>query len=259
MEALETAPKEYFTISSELRIRKSLMSRVPQNIDLILHPGDEVRVFRESDKMYMGPYPVIRVDGKQVFVIDDNKEKQFSLHQCLLAADFDNILYGENFMEIMHSSMEQFVSRPHHRKTAPFQIHITEVLRPRDPRCSNADATKAKQKEIAELIKRGTWKIVLAEDIPLNANVMNGRFVMDIKDVETNKPFYKARFVVQGHRDQYKENLVHNSTKVRHSSIRTIVAIAALFGFRICTQDVANTYIQSVSKLLRDVYLKPSK
>lgn len=79
MQALEIARKEYATITAELRIRKALMSRDPRNTDLISRQ-DQVRVFRETDKKYIGPFPVIRVDGKQIFVNDKDNENQFRLN-----------------------------------------------------------------------------------------------------------------------------------------------------------------------------------
>ena len=43
-----------------------MISQVPRNADLTLKPGDKAHVYRETDKRYMGPYPVLRVVDKQV-------------------------------------------------------------------------------------------------------------------------------------------------------------------------------------------------
>ena len=54
MKALEAARAEMGTITAELRIRTAILSKVPRNANPILKPGDQVRVFRETDKKYMG-------------------------------------------------------------------------------------------------------------------------------------------------------------------------------------------------------------
>lgn len=51
----------------------------------------------------------------------------------------------------------------------------------------------AKRKEIDSLVNQGTWKLFVKEEGPLGFNVISGRFVMSIKDVETDKPYFKAR------------------------------------------------------------------
>lgn len=136
---------------------------------------------------------------------------------------------------------------------------ITEVLHPRDPRNNSKETLNAKRKEIEALVHRVTWKILLKDELPKDSNIINGRFVMDIKDVETNEPDYKERFVAQRHRDREKSVLIHNSTTVRQISIRLLLILAAIFGFRIWSIDVNNAYLQSTSQLLSDVYLNPGK
>lgn len=80
MNALQLLRQEMEVSHLNCALPKLYVQRQPWNSGLIIRSGDKVRVFRETDKKYAGHFPVIRVDEKQVFVIDDNKEKQFSLH-----------------------------------------------------------------------------------------------------------------------------------------------------------------------------------
>ena len=74
MNALDAARKEMEDITANLRIRKALASKVPRNADVAFEPGDKVRVYGETDRRYIGPFPIIFVDGKQVFVLQDDRE-----------------------------------------------------------------------------------------------------------------------------------------------------------------------------------------
>ncbi len=74
MNAFSHTRQEMATNFSELRVQKALTSRVPHNAELKIEPGDKVRIYRKTDKMYVGPQPVIRVEGMQFFVvINDHK------------------------------------------------------------------------------------------------------------------------------------------------------------------------------------------
>ncbi len=69
MHALQCARQEITTTVSELLAQKEIASRVPRNAELKIEPGDKVRIYRETDKTYVGLYPIIRVDGKKLFVV----------------------------------------------------------------------------------------------------------------------------------------------------------------------------------------------
>ena len=85
MKALEAASTEMATVTAELRARTAMLKKMPRNVDLVLSPGDKVRVFRGPNNRYIGRYPVIRVDGTQLFVLSKDHEMQFSAHQVLPA------------------------------------------------------------------------------------------------------------------------------------------------------------------------------
>jgi hypothetical protein len=74
--------------------------------------------------------------------------------------------------------LSRFTSTGAKEKSPPFQVHLSEVIGPSDPRAALFDAEK--QKEIQGLIERGTWKVVLKDEMPENPNIMGGRFVLTI-------------------------------------------------------------------------------
>lgn len=88
------ARKEMATTTAELRLKKALLYKVPRNAELTVETGDMVRIYRETDKRDIGPFPVIRIDDKQVFVIQNDREVQHSFHQVLPADKYDSIVNG---------------------------------------------------------------------------------------------------------------------------------------------------------------------
>ena len=99
---MQSARSEMAIISAELRIRKALSSRVPRNADLGIEVGELVRVFRETDKYNFGSYPVIRVAGTHVFIIDNHREVKFNKQHVLPTSTYDNIISGVHLVTTLH-------------------------------------------------------------------------------------------------------------------------------------------------------------
>lgn len=104
-----------------------------------------------------------------------------------------------------------------------------------------------------------TFEVVDRNDVRKDAKVMGGRFVLAIKNTETGRPSYKARFVVQVHVDREKEMLINTANTVRHNSVKVLVSINAMHGYRVWTQDVSQAYLLESEKMGRKAYINPQE
>lgn len=68
MAALEAETREMATITAELRIQQALRSKLPPATKYDIKPGDDVLIYREDDKEWMGPHRVTKMMEKEIYV-----------------------------------------------------------------------------------------------------------------------------------------------------------------------------------------------
>ncbi len=95
---------------------------------------------------------------------------------------------------------------------------LSEIIEPDDPRTNSPDMREAKIKEIKGLLERGTFKIVLEEELRDGVNILTARFFFTLESTEDGKVKYKAQYVVAGHRDKLKHLMVHTQVHLCYFS-----------------------------------------
>lgn len=86
-------------------------------------------------------------------------------------------------------------------------------------------------------------------------NILPSRSVLALKHSKDRTKIYRARFVVGGHKDCERENVVHRAKMLNQSPVRMLPAIASIFGFNMYTINVTQAYLQSAEKLQRKIYI----
>ena len=191
---------------------------VPSDTDANFEPGDQILVWREKGHTqkngeYKGPFKVASCDRikKLVFIYDqpNGTPRPFSIAQ--VKHNISPSTLSSSFFSDLNHALTPFKS-----PSINDDIFITEIIPQKDPRSQTPEMQKAKLDEIRNLMKRGTFKVVLKEDIPDDANVLPGRFVLALKSDIDGKIIHKARFVIGGHRDKLKNFMVHSSQPCSH-------------------------------------------
>jgi hypothetical protein len=203
---------------------------VPPAADRLLRVDDEVMVYRETDKIWYPGYTVKNILGKQVQVIDRlGEEKHFSLHQVKRAPPHEHT-FTESVQMLnkptsygIHYMTRNFRSEQRIEEKVPiYSAHVSEMITKSDPRYRSPEVQAAMKREIEGIVEKRTWAMTVRSEMPANANLLGSRFVITIKDIGTDRELYKARYVVQGHRDKEKTSMVHHSTTAKQQSTRLL-------------------------------------
>ena len=96
-------------------------------------------------------------------------------------------------------------------------------------------------------------------DIPTDANIVGGRFVLAVKNKGTKDEKGKARYVAHGHRDIENLFMFYNITTLKLNSAKILVSACSIFNSRINSHDVKQAGLQSDNLCSKEVYLKPKK
>lgn len=65
------------------------------------------------------------------------------------------------------------------------------------------------------------------------------------------------RFVLQGQKEKEKYYLLHTSKTIKYRKLMLLCSLGSIFGFKICNQDVTQTYIQG-HPVTGDVCVQPA-
>ena len=103
---------------------------------------------------------------------------------------------------------------------------MTDVIKDNDLRASNPEMRDSISSEVLDLLKSGTFTVLLQEELPVGSNAFTPRFVLAIKSNADGKIKYKTRYVISGHRDRLEPFLFHSAHSLQASSVHLLLATA---------------------------------
>ena len=118
--------------------------------------------------------------------------------------------------------------------------HNTTRPAPKDP-----PRNKSIQDEVRDLLRRGTFKVILKEEIPDGANELTARYMFAIKSKVSQEIKFKACYVLKEHPDMLKHYLHHNAYMLQAQVARLLGTLLAILGFRVWSKDIKLAYLQS--------------
>ena len=135
------------------------------------------------------------------------------------------------------------------------QRHLTEIIKPNDPRENCPNMKEAKYAEIRDLVKRASFRAVLRTELSDGTSLIAARCVLAIKSDEGEEERYKARYVARGHLDIMTDYLAHGAQTIQCVPVRIILDVAKIKDFRIWVVDFKPAYFPSDKPLIRKIFI----
>ena len=220
-EAMKTAREEMLAITAERRLSAALRERQSRSQAFIPKEGDLVRVYRENPERFEGPFPVHSYDQRKTVWLEarDGSGRlrivPFSLSQTRRL--LEEPVEGQDVITDLHNVQDNSDSIPPLVEPDSLQPSVQEIFGGITPTedalpldaftveivtdSQDGRFHQAKINELKQLLDKGTYKFVSKNDIPDDAVVLDSRFVLTIKNLESEVPIFEARFVILGHKD----------------------------------------------------------
>ena len=114
MAMISTARQEYDALVCQRRIELGIKSSTPSTIDEVYEKGDLVYVWRETPRMWTGPFKISSVEEKSVFIkVDSKGPKPFSITRVKRAAIPAQVVWDEEILwtEVLANGDERCIAR----------------------------------------------------------------------------------------------------------------------------------------------------
>lgn len=257
LRTMVNARKEAAKLVAQSRLSKAIRRSVPATAESDVMLGDEVLMYREKQVgKWVGPYIVQQCDKKMLTLNTGDRNIRASMDKVKryrgdamppsdnegteTNADSPRDAAHSRELEELDKLLRIALDRnPHdgddNKDVIEFAVKIIDSS---DPRSMDEDFTEAINSEVDGLLKKGIWRKVRKVDVPDDAIILGGRFIMSLKNYSAPTEAAIARYVAQGHNDPDKEVIVHDTVILRISSIRVILSIAAILSLRLFSHDV---------------------
>ena len=107
---------------------------------------------------------------------------------------------------------------------------------------------------------KDAYEIIPLDRLPPNANYIRSHAFCHVKratDDETNSSLrLKTRIVLHGNEDNEREDVRKDTQAASFTSIRTLLALAAIYHLHIASIDIKGAYLQS-GRCRRDIFVRP--
>ncbi len=281
--AMQMAMKELREIHAKRQVSDALAMRNGPSIAATLNLPLQslVRVWREKEKVWKGPYKLLNVDGTTVTIqlpygptkfratvvkpfLQEEKEEVREEHrtnQDRTNQDLPNqnptIEQPRRSWPVVEipvrrtkSTEEAFITR---KEQNDYELAV-ELRRQGKITTPGLPFELSKQIEIEGLVARGTFAFVKYDPKKHQGRIFKSRIVNEVKGKTTDTPYEKSRCVVQAFNDRGKEKILTQSPTIQRSSQRILLAIAfALLKIDInmILRDITQAYVQSETGLNR--------
>ena len=249
---------------AQAKVTRAQRHNTPPATNATYQTGDLVLVWREKVVesrvgQWLGPYTVVTIDvNAEIVIVRKDKESLIKSYNMVRVKTFLAPTESSTvFMDILYSVFVGYASNPTCMRSSAnvFQMHVTEIIEKDDLRAKSHEMQDAIRNEVRDLTRRGTFKVILKEELADGANSLKARFVLGIKSNTDGEIKFKARHVIGGHRDHLKYYMVHGAQTMQPSSTRLLLTSANAFDFGVWSTDVKLAYLESSEPLKRCVFI----
>ncbi len=209
-----------------------------------LPAGSPVYVYRQKSNKWEGPFLFIEIQGETVTVQQPSGRKIF--RSTVVKPCVESKLQNMDTQQLKHT-----------RDVVYDKLSQALFSTPESNQSSEMDFSISRKTEWKGLLESLTFEIVKISTVRKGTRIYNCRFVDSFK-LKDGKLVPKSRLVAMNYNDHEAKNISTKSPTITKLSQRIAISLAACYPeLKPYLRDIIQAFIQALSTLERDVYLKP--